>query len=365
MNHTIEYENLFKVNNPFIRQLEIVAKRVINSGWYILGNRVKEFEQNFAKYNNRKYCIGVASGLDALTLSVLALNFEKGSEIIVPANTYIATILSIINAGMTPVLVEPNIITYNIDPYKIEESITSRTKAIMIVHLYGKVCEMEPILKIKNKYGLKLIEDCAQAHGATYNNKLAGEFGECAAFSFYPTKNLGALGDGGAILTNNTLLADRISKLRNYGSTKKYYNDVLGMNSRLDEIQAAFLNIKLKYLEKINEHKQGLASIYSENLDNKYIKPIREEGYKDVYHIYNIRYNNRDKLRKYLSEHLIKTEIHYPISPNRQKALRKFNFGDFPISEEIHRTTLSLPISYSTTKKEVIRIVEVLNKYQG
>jgi dTDP-4-amino-4,6-dideoxygalactose transaminase len=282
----------------------------------------------------------------------------------VPANTYIATILSIVQCGLLPVLVEPDIKTYNIDPAKIENAITSKTSAVIVVHLYGKVCDMDTIVEICNRYSLKLIEDCAQAHGAKLNGKFAGTFGDFGAFSFYPTKNLGALGDAGALITNDAILDQRIRILRNYGSNKKYHNDLIGYNSRLDEIQASFLNIKLNYLDKINSHKRELAKLYLYELNDKFIKPVFDKNYYDAYHIFNIRHTERDNIRKYLLRNNIKTEIHYPIPPNKQLAMKGIlDHYSCPISEKIHETTLSLPISFSHTKNDIMQVIEVLNKF--
>lgn len=342
----IEYENLYKSNQPFIEEYTKVFGDVLNSGWFILGKNVGAFEQEFTNYLGANHCIGVASGLDALTLSLVALDLPKKSEVIVPSNTYIATILSIIQAGHKPVLVEPDILTYNLNPSLIEPAITKKTKAIIVVHLYGKPCDMDPIKAIADNYGLFLIEDCAQAHGAEYKRKKVGTFGHLSAFSFYPTKNLGCLGDGGAIVTNSSELNEKLKMLRNYGSKVKYFNEVIGFNSRLDEMQAAFLKIKLKYLDNINKHKRNLAAIYNEHLKADYIKPIIQKDYFDVYHIYTIRHKKRDKLREYLLSNDIKTEIHYPVSPHKQEAMKRVIKDDYPISDQIHRTTLSLPISY-------------------
>lgn len=363
-NMTIDYENLQKLNAPFFEEYTQRFNEVLNSGWYILGQSVKNFEQEFSAYNKAKHTIGVASGLDAITLSIAAFNFEKGSEIIVPSNTYIATIISVMQNNMKPVFVEPCIETYNIDPAKIEAEITPKTKAIVIVHLYGKSCNMDPIVAICKKYKLKLIEDCAQSHGATYKGKNTGTFGEFGAFSFYPTKNLGALGDAGAVVCNDDELAHRIKRLRNYGSDVKYYNEVVGYNSRLDEMQAAFLSVKLKHLDEINRHKRNLAAIYLDNLKSDFIKPQVNSDYFDVYHIFNIRHEKRDELKEYLLKNEIKTEVHYPVSPSKQKALQgALDKYDFPISEKIHETTLSLPISYFHTTDDVNRVVEVMNKF--
>lgn len=359
----IEYENLREVNLPFFEEYMKKFHETLESGWYILGRNVSDFEDSFASYCGSRYCIGVASGLDAITLSLNAFEFEKGSEVIVPSNTYIATILSILHNGLKPVLVEPDIFTYNIDPSKISEKVTSRTKAVIVVHLYGKSCNMNPIMDICEKHGLRLIEDCAQSHGAKYKGKKTGSFGDFNAFSFYPTKNLGALGDAGAVLTNDTELAGRIRKLRNYGSNVKYYNEVVGFNSRLDEIQAGFLSIKLKKLDEINDHKRRLASIYMENLKEEFIKPVIEKDCFDVYHIFNVRHMERDRLREYLLKNGIKTEIHYPLPPHKQKAMDGILSGTYPVSEEIHRTTLSLPISYCHTEKDILKVIEVMNRF--
>ena len=363
-NMVIEYENLYKVNQPYFEKFNEVFKRVLNSGWFILGQEVSGFEEEFASYHNVKHCIGVASGLDALILSLKALDLPEGSEVIVPSNTYIATIISIIQAGYKPVLVEPDVLTYNIDPEKIEQAVTSRTKAIMVVHLYGKICDMDPILEICKRYGLYLVEDCAQSHGAEYKTRKAGTFGNLAAFSFYPTKNLGCLGDGGAVLTQNESLAQKIRMLRNYGSEEKYHNTVVGHNSRLDEIQAAILRVKLETLDRINSYKRKLASIYCGNLSKAFILPYVNDEYFDVYHIFNIRSQERDRLQAYLAEHGIKTEIHYPVPPHRQEALSHLSDINFPISEEIHKTTISLPISTIHTEEDIYRVVEVLNQFK-
>jgi len=358
----IEYENLQKVNNKLFEQYVDNFREFLNSGWYILGEKTQEFENQFANYCSSSNCIGVASGLDALILAIDAFNFPKDSEIIVPSNTYIATILAIIRKGFKPILVEPDIKTYNIDPNKIEEKITTNTKGILIVHLYGKACNMDGISSIADKYNLEIIEDCAQAHGAEFKGKKVGSFG-IGCFSFYPTKNLGALGDGGAITCDSKKYADKIRSLRNYGSIKKYHNTELGYNSRLDEIQAGFLSVKLKILDEINSHKRELAKLYHENLDNRYIKPALNKDYYDVYHIFNIRHSKRDQLKDYLLSNGVSTEIHYPISPSKQKIMCKFNNGNYPISELIHNSTLSLPISYFHTKENILTVCEIMNKW--
>ena len=358
----IEYENLQKVNSKLFDKYQKKFKEFLNSGWYILGKQTSEFERQFASYCATNQCIGVASGLDALILAIDAFNLPKGSEIIVPSNTYIATILAIVRNGFEPVLVEPNIGTYNIDSDKIEEKITSKTKAILAVHLYGKACDMDKIISVAGKYNLQIIEDCAQAHGAKFKGKKVGSFG-VGCFSFYPTKNLGALGDGGAITCDDEKYADKIRSLRNYGSTKKYYNNELGYNSRLDEIQAGFLSVKLEILDDITRHKRELAKLYSENLDSRFIKPFVNKDYFDVYHIFNIRHKKRDQLKEYLLKKGIGTEIHYPIAPNKQKIMSNIINGEYPISDLIHNTTLSLPISYFHTKDNVLRVCEIMNNW--
>lgn len=359
----IEYENLGRLNAPFFMEYESAFKQVLESGWYVLGKSVAQFESEFAKYLNADYCTGVANGLDALVLALQALDLQVGDEVIVPANTYIATIIAIVRLGLKPILVEPCLHSYNIDPGKIQASITKRTRAILVVHLYGKSCDMDPILDICAKHELRLIEDCAQSHGSTYKGKMTGTFGDFGCFSFYPTKNLGALGDAGAVISANSALDSTIKKLRNYGSVKKYHNELVGYNSRLDEIQAAFLSIKLKSLEKINTHKRALADIYFTHLDDAFIKPLRNENFGDVFHIFNIRHPHRDKLKSYLLEHGVGTEIHYPIPPVEQTAMKGIISGHFPISEQIHKTTLSLPISFFHTKEDILLVCKTANRF--
>jgi dTDP-4-amino-4,6-dideoxygalactose transaminase len=361
----IEYENLNKANRIFEEKFKEKFETFLNKGYYILGEEVELFEKEFAAYCGSKFFIGLASGLDALHLSVKALDIPEGSEIIVPSNTYIATILSIVNAGCKPVLVEPGINTYNIDPALIEKSITKNTRAIMVVHLYGRCCEMDAICDIANRYNLSIIEDCAQAHGAVYKNKKAGTWGTVGAFSFYPTKNLGALGDGGGITTDDAMLADKLRALRNYGSKTKYYNDYIGVNSRLDELQAGFLRIKLSYLEAINAHKNKLAETYFEKINNPGITlPVKPTNGRHVFHIFNVRTERRDALKGFLLQHGIKTEIHYPVPPHFQKAYRQFFEGEcYPVSELIHNTTLSLPISFFHTEDDVRYVAEVVNAF--
>ena len=360
----IEYENLKKSNNFFIKKFETTFKKFCNDGKYILSKNVLNFEKKFSNFLSAKYCTGVGNGLDALVMSLKALNLEKGSEVILPANTYYATLLAVLRCNLRPVLVEPDLLTYNIDYKAIEKKLTKKTKVILVVHLYGKSCQMDKILEICNKNNIFLIEDCAQSHGAKFKNKFTGTFGIFGCFSFYPTKNLGCLGDGGAVLTNSYTYDRTIKMLRNYGSIKRYQNEILGINSRLDELQAAFLNLKLNYLNKINKHKIRLATIYNKNLNKKFIKPFKSEDFFDVYYVYTIRHPKRDLLREYLKREKIFTDIHYPVPPYRQKAVSHlFKNKDYPISEEIHKTTLSLPISYMTTIKNVKYICKILNKF--
>jgi dTDP-4-amino-4,6-dideoxygalactose transaminase len=360
----IEYEHLGELNGPYQQDLIKAFKKVLKSGWFILGKEVENFEKNFASFHQSNYCIGVANGMDALIIALRTLNLPAKSEVIVPSNTYIASILAILHAGLTPVLVEPDIKTYNIDNLLIEEKITKSTRAILVVHLYGKICQMDSIIFLASKYNLKIIEDCAQAHGAKFNNQLAGTFGDLSGFSFYPTKNLGAIGDAGCILTNQRELADRARMFRNYGSEKKYYNEVLGYNSRLDELQAALLIVKLKYLDYITNHKRILAKIYLENLKQDFIKPLEHDDFYDVYHIFNIRTTKRDQLKEYLLKNNIKTEIHYPISPVKQNALKTFFKNEqTPISDHIHATTLSLPVSIIHSTDDIYRVIEVMNRF--
>ncbi len=362
----IPYDSLAKVNEKYTLLFEKRFSRFLQNGWYVLGEEVKRFQEDFAAYNNMNYCVGVANGLDALTLSLLVLDLPKGSEVIVPSNTYIASILGIIHAGHIPVLVEPDLHTYNIDPSKIEAAITLKTKAIMVVHLYGKCCDMDPIIALANQHQLQIIEDCAQAHGAKYKGKMAGTFGIMNGFSFYPSKNLGALGDAGAVLTNSDELCENLKRIRNYGSHGKYYNEIIGYNSRLDELQALFLQIKLPYLDKINEQKRSYARLYLEHLHDKFIMPQVQEDFFDVYHIFNIRHPKRDELKAYLLKMGIGSEIHYPVSPNHQKALNGFiEKKPFPISEEIHATTLSLPCSSCHSEADIYRVIEALNAFKG
>lgn len=362
MNPIIEYENLRESNKIFFDQYKKEFEQFLDSGWFVLGDGVSAFESEYAKFCQVNYCVGVASGLDALILAIDAFDFPTGSEIIVPANTYIATVMAIIRNGFKPVLVEPDILTYNIDPTKIEERISERTVAIVVVHLYGKACNMGLIMDLACRYNLQIVEDVAQAQGAKYKNKVVGSFG-VGCHSFYPTKNLGALGDAGAVTAENIEYINRIKKLRNYGSSSKYFNDLLGYNSRLDELQARFLSTKLKFLQEINDHKRRLAKIYFELLSDELVKPNVDDDFYDVFHIFSIRHPERDRIRDYLLAKGIKTEIHYPVPPHWQNAMQGFLTGDYPISEKIHLTTMSLPISFYHTDQDIIRVAETLNEW--
>jgi dTDP-4-amino-4,6-dideoxygalactose transaminase len=359
---SFEYQNLTIQDNILESFRQFFEKKS-----YILGENVKQFEKEYAAFNNVQHCIGVSNGLDALHLSLKALNISKGDEVIVPSNTYIATALAVSYVGATPVFAEPDISTYNIDPSKIEEAITDKTRAIMPVHLYGQACEMEAIMDIAQKHNLFVVEDNAQAHGAAYKEKITGSWGNINATSFYPGKNLGALGDAGAVTTDDTELAQKTIVLRNYGSEKKYYNETIGFNMRLDECQAGFLSVKLKRLAEWTKQRQEIAEWYNESLNDiqALILPGVAAGATHVYHIYMIRTKHRDELQQYLTDNGIGTLIHYPIPPHLQKAYDHLRFkkGDFPIAEEIAETCLSLPIWPGMKKSEVNYIAEKIKSF--
>jgi dTDP-4-amino-4,6-dideoxygalactose transaminase len=377
----IKFLDLKKINEPYEAAFQEKLKLVLDNGWYILGKEVEMFEKAFAEYCNSKYCIGVGNGFDALVLIFKAYiqlgKLQKGDEVIVPANTYIASILAILQADLVPVLVEPKLETYNIDPDLISEKITSKTKAILAVHLYGQLAEMDTINTIANKNNLLVIEDAAQAHGAILvesrkskvESKKSGNLSNAAAFSFYPGKNLGALGDGGAITTNDSELARTIQSLRNYGSEVKYHNEYIGVNSRLDELQAAFLNLKLSNLNTDNEKRRVIAKRYLSEIKNaKIILPTvslrgTKQSNNHVFHLFVIRTENRDELQSYLLENGIQTMIHYPIPPHKQKAFSNWNHLSFRITEKIHHEILSLPISPVMTNDEVDFVVSILKQY--
>lgn len=367
----IKFLYIQKINARYSDEIYKAINRVVDSGWYILGEEVNTFEQHYANFIGSKYCIGVANGLDALRLILKAYLemgiMSEGDEIIVPGNTYIATILAITDNRLTPVWIEPDIHSYQIDENLIEKAITSKTKAIMIVHLYGQCAYTEKIGELCKKYNLKLIEDNAQAHGCIYTalNKKTGNIGDAAGHSFYPGKNLGALGDGGAVTTNDEKLANIIRSLANYGSSKKYIFDYQGLNSRLDEIQAAILDVKLKYLEQDNAKRKEIARFYMDHIKNPaIILPEVKDWNAHVFHLFVIRCKERDKLQQYLSEYGIETLIHYPFPPHKQKCYKKYNNLSLPLTEQIHNEVLSLPISPVMSMEEVSKVAERINSIQ-
>ncbi|MBK0368757.1 DegT/DnrJ/EryC1/StrS family aminotransferase [Flavobacterium agrisoli] len=364
----IKFLDLKKINAPYEIEFQNKLKSVLEKGWYILGDEVKTFEKAFATFCDANYCIGVGNGFDALVLVFKAYiqlgKLQKGDEVIVPANTYIASILAIVEAGLIPILVEPKLETYNINPDLILEKITSKTKAILAVHLYGQLAEMDEIHKIALQNNLVVVEDAAQAHGATMHNSQLTTHNSAVAYSFYPGKNLGALGDGGAVVTNDSNLAETIQILRNYGSEIKYHNQYKGVNSRLDELQAAFLNCKLPDLNTDNQKRRAIATRYLSEIKNKKIElPFWDFSENHVFHLFVIRTSNRSDLQKYLAENGIETMVHYPIPPHKQKAFLNWNDLSFPITEKIHNEVLSLPMSPVLTKDEVSFVIEVLNNY--
>lgn len=364
----IPFLDLKSINAQYREELLAACAGVIDSGWYIQGNEHKAFEKEFADYCGAKHCIGVANGLDALVLILRAYKelgvMQDGDEVIVPANTYIASILAISENGLVPVLVEPSPESFLIDPVNIAAKITPRTKAILPVHLYGQTCEMDAINAIARTHGLKVIEDSAQSHGACFGDKRSGNLGDASGFSFYPGKNLGALGDGGAVTTNDDDLAQVIRALGNYGSHKKYENLYKGINSRLDEIQAAMLRVKLKYLDDETQKRRAIASCYRENIKNdKIILPTARKDDNHVWHLFVIRTQSRDELQHYLTQKGVQTLIHYPIPPHQQAAYQEWNAKSYPISEKIHRDVLSLPISGVQNLDDTMAIIKILNDY--
>lgn len=360
----IKFLDLKKINNRYREEIDSRIKDILDKGWYLQGEENENFTKNFANFCGTKFALGVANGLDALNLIIKAYGFGNGDEIIVPANTYIATILAISENGCIPILVEPDIKTYNINPDSIEEKITTKTKAIMVVHLYGQAVQMEKIWKIAKKYNLKIIEDSAQAHGAIYQENRTGNLGDASGFSFYPGKNLGCMGDGGAVTTNDEELFNKIKAIANYGSDRKYHHIYKGVNSRLDEIQAAVLDIKLKHLDSDNNKRREISKYYRENIKNsKIILPDTYDEKSHVWHIFAVRTQNRDEFQKYLTEKGIQTIIHYPTPPHKQGAYKEWNNLSFPITEEIHNTILSLPISPVMTDSEIEKVVEVVNEF--
>lgn len=339
--------------------------KTLESGWYILGKEVEKFEEVFKKFIGTDYCVGLNSGLDALILAFRALGISAGDEVIVPANTYIASVIGITENGATPVFVEPDEY-YNLDASKIEESITKKTKAILVVHLYGQAANMKQIKNIADKHDLYLVEDCAQSHGANFDNLMTGCWGDIGCFSFYPTKNLGAFGDGGAIVTNNESLFSEIKMLRNYGSRTKYQNDIIGVNSRLDEIQAAILNVKLKHYETLMHNRKYIANKYLNNIVNdRVILPKIRENSESVWHLFVIRVHNRDEFQKYMLSNGIHTQIHYPIPPHLSQAYEHLNHsnGSFPLTELFSETIVSLPMFDGLLEDEIQYVIDVINNY--
>ena len=364
----IPFVSFEPMHNEIRNELDAAYKAVMDSNYFIQGPQCTEFEKEFAEYIGSKYCIGVANGLDAIYLILRAMEIGVGDEVIVPSNTYIATALAVSYTGATPVFVEPTIETYNIDVTRIEEKITNRTKAIIPVHLQGRAADMDAVNTIAKKYGLKVIEDSAQAHGAKYKGTKIGTLSDAAAFSFYPGKNLGALGDGGCVTTNNKELADKIRALGNYGSTEKYHHVYMGNNSRLDEMQAAFLRVKLNNLDKWNDDRRKIAARYLAEIKNPLIKlPLHtSEEYEHVYHVFVVRCDERDRFEEYLKEKGIGTVKHYPIPMHLQPAYEELKIakGELSIAEEISSTVLSLPLYYGMTKEEIDYVIEAVNSFK-
>lgn len=366
----IPFLDLKTINAQMQEEIEQAALRVLRSGWYILGEELQNFEKQFAQWCGVEHVIGVANGLDALTLTLRAWKelglIKEGDEVIVPANTYIASILAITENRLKPVLVEPDTITFNIDINKIEAVITSKTRVILPVHLYGRLVDMPALLKLAKQYDLLVLEDAAQAHGAALEGKKAGAWGNAAGFSFYPGKNLGALGDAGAITTNNLELANVLRALRNYGSHKKYHNQYQGVNSRLDEIQAAILAVKLKYLDMQTRQRQAIASAYQQYIANPdIVLPHAGVEQQHVWHLFVIKSDKRQQLQAYLHSHGIETGIHYPIAPHQQPAYVCFKHMSLPISEKLHQQVLSLPIWPNMTQQQIERVVSVCQEFSA
>ena len=361
----IKFLDLHKINERFRSEIDSRIKQVLDCGWYLQGRENETFARNFAAFCGTEYALGVANGLDAINLIIKAYGFGAGDEIIVPANTFIATILAVSQNGCTPVFVEPDIETYNINPDLIEEKITSKTKAIMVVHLYGQALQMDKIRELAKKYNLKVIEDAAQAHGAFYQGRRVGNLGDAAAFSFYPGKNLGAMGDAGGITTNDRELYEKIKAVANYGSDYKYHHIYKGVNSRLDEIQAAVLDVKLKYLDSDNARRREIAGFYRKNIVNPQISlPQTYDETSHVWHVFVIRCNERDALAAHLESRGIQTNIHYPTPPHRQGAYTEFAALSLPVTEKIHREVLSLPISPVLSDEEIKTVVEAVNEWR-
>lgn len=363
----IPFLSFTHTNNEIKEEIRKAFEEVFESKWYVLGDQVKMFEEAYAAFNRVKFCVGVSNGLDAIFLSLKTLGVGQDDEVIVPSNTYIATLLAVSYVGATPVLAEPRIDTYNIDPEAIEMAVTSKTKAIIPVHLYGQCCEMNAVMSIAHKHNLFVVEDNAQSHGSCWEGKFAGSFGQLNATSFYPGKNLGALGDAGAITTDDESLASKIRILRNYGSQKKYYNETIGYNMRLDELQASLLSVKLRYLQNWTKQRQQIASWYDEALADieELVLPVTANNATHVYHLYVIRTRNRNDLQKYLAENGIGTLIHYPVPPHLQGAYAHLGHkkGDYPIAEKIADTCLSLPLWPGMRREDVEFIKDNIQRY--
>ncbi len=362
----VPFVSFIPMENELNEELHNAFERVLSSSWYIDGREKKQFEEAFASYCGTKYCVGVGNGLDALTLILKSLGIGNGDEVIVPANSFIATALAVSNVGATVVFAEPQLSTFNLDVKKLEDAITPRTKVIIPVHLYGQPCDMDEVLEIAKKYNIMVVEDSAQAHGATYKGKKVGSFGVATGFSFYPGKNLGALGDAGAVVTNNEEVADKVRCLGNYGSDYKYHHIYKGYNSRLDELQAAFLSTKLTHLEKMNAERRRIAQMYADGITNpKVILPYVSPGCVPVWHVFAIRCTVRNELEKYLTEKGVITNKHYPTPIHLQKCYSDLNIikGMFPVAEEISETELSIPMYYGMKDEEIKYVIDLINKF--
>lgn len=361
----VQFNNLLRQFEMYKTEYEKKAMEVLNNGWYILGNEVQEFEKEFARYSGSNYCVGVANGLDALILAFRSLNICAGDEVIVQANTYIASVMGITMNGAVPVFIEPDKF-YNIDSNKIEEKITDKTKAILVVHLYGQATNMDRIIKLCKKYNLYLVEDCAQSHGATYNGKVTGSFGDIGCFSFYPSKNLGAFGDAGAITTNNKEIAENIKVLRNYGSEKRYHNKVVGYNSRLDEIQAGLLRIKLSHINELQKEREFIANRYLNEINSSNIKlPLVNQNCTSAWHLFVLYVENRPRFIQYLNENGVGNLVHYPIPPHLSEAYSYLGYkeGSFPVAEDYADKVISIPIFNGMNDKEIDYVINVVNRY--
>lgn len=362
----INFNQLDRGYRKYKKEYDNAAISTLESGWYILGQNGEKFEKEFAQFNGSKYCVGLNSGLDALILSFRALDIGIGDEVIVPANTYIASVIGITENGATPIFVDPDEF-YNIDVDKIEKKITKKTKAILVVHLYGQAADMKKIRSLADKYNLYLVEDCAQSHGAHFEDKMTGTWGNIGCFSFYPTKNIGAFGDSGAIVTDNYEIYKKMKMLRNYGSKVKYHNEILGVNSRLDEIQAALLSVKLSHYGKLRIERESIAKKYLEGINNKQIiLPNISENAEHVWHLFVVRTTKRDKFQRFLADNYIGTQAHYPIPPHLSEAYIYLGhkLGDFPITEEYANTVLSLPLYEGMTEEEINYVIDTINRYE-